>query len=326
MKQIVLDAPGHFSRREADEPVAQVGHATLRISHVGLCGSDYHAFAGTHPIYTYPRVIGHELSGVVMETANGEGAVKAGDRCAIEPYVACGECRTCRRNRPNCCENIRVLGIHVDGGLQEFLQVPQHLLHRSEELSLEQLALVETLGIGAHAVSRSRLEPGEEALVVGAGPIGISVIQFAKAAGAEVRLIERSAARREFARQFVSEISEEFDGRYADVVFDATGNAKAMAASLHLVAPGGRLVFVGLCSEAIAIDDPVLHKREITLLASRNSAHQFPRIIQMMESGTIDTSPWVGARLTLDEVPESFAGLREQADLVKAVVQVSGSG
>ena len=323
MKQIVLDAPGQFSLREVDEPVLQAGHALVRIGNVGLCGSDYHAFAGKHPAYTFPRVIGHELSGVVVDVSGNSTPVKAGDRCAIEPYVACGYCRTCLRNRPNCCENLQVLGIHIDGGLQEYLSVPIPLLHKSDRLNLEQLSLVETLGIGAHAVSRSGLAEGEQALIVGAGPIGLSVIQFAKATGAEVCVMERSASRREFARQFIEHVVETADGRVADVVFDATGNANAMAASLHLVAPGGRLVFVGLCSDAVAIDDPLLHKREITLLASRNSAHQFTRIIGMMETAEIDTSPWIGARLSLDEVPDVFPGLRAQPDLVKAVVQVS---
>ncbi len=323
MKQIVLNEPGRFSSRDAAEPTPQAGFAVVRISNVGLCGSDYHAFAGTHPIYTYPRVIGHELSGVVADLRSEAGGIQEGDHCAIEPYVACGHCRACARNRPNCCENIQVLGIHVDGGLQEYLSVPINLLHRSDKLSLEQLALVETLGIGAHAVSRSNLQAGESALVVGAGPIGLAVMQFAKATGAEVCAIERNTSRQQFARRFIDEVMNEAGDRQADVVFDATGNAKAMEASLQLVAPGGRLVFVGLCSEVIGIDDPTFHKREVTLMASRNSAHQFPRIIQMMESAQIDTSPWIGARLTLDEVPEVFPTLRSRPDLVKAVVQVS---
>ena len=323
MKQIVLEEPGHFVRREAAEPSKQPGQALVRIANVGLCGSDYHAFAGTHPIYTYPRVIGHELSGIVVEPPDDSGRFRAGDQCAIEPYIACGHCYACARSRPNCCENIRVFGIHVDGGLQEFLSVPAELLHRSVNLSLEQLSLVETLGIGAHAVSRSKIQSGESVLVVGAGPIGLAVMQFAKAAGANVKAIERTVQRQEFARRFVDDVVAEAHDSQADVVFDATGNAQAMEASLQLVAPGGRLIFVGLCSGSIAIDDPTFHKREITLMASRNSAHQFPRIIQMMEDAEIDTSPWIGARLALDEVPESFADLRSRPDLIKAVVQVS---
>lgn len=321
MRQIVLEEPGRFARREAKRPIPESHCALVRVGSVGLCGSDYHAFAGRHPAYTFPRVLGHELSGVVVDS--GSGTLKEGQRCAVEPYVACGHCRTCAQGRTNCCENLQVLGIHIDGGLQEYLAVPHSLLHPSEKLSLDQLALVETLGIGAHAVSRSGLKSGESALVIGAGPIGLSVIQFAKATGASVQAVERSPERRRFAQQFISEIEEAPDGLLADVVFDATGNAAAMAASLHNVAPGGRLVFVGLCPDKISIDDPLLHKREITLLASRNSAGQFPRIIRMIESGEIDTAPWISMRLHLNDVPESFAALRSQPNLLKAIVQVN---
>lgn len=321
MRQIVLEEPGRFTRREAKRPTPEDHCALVRVGSVGLCGSDYHAFAGRHPAYTFPRVLGHELSGVVVDS--GSGTLKEGQRCAVEPYVACGHCRTCAQGRTNCCENLQVLGIHIDGGLQEYLAVPHSLLHPSEKLSLDQLALVETLGIGAHAVSRSGLKSGESALVIGAGPIGLSVIQFAKATGASVQAVERSPERRRFAQQFISEIEEAPDGLLADVVFDATGNAAAMAASLHNVAPGGRLVFVGLCPDKISIDDRLLHKREITLLASRNSAGQFPRIIRMIESGEIDTAPWISMRLHLNDVPESFAALRSQPNLLKAIVQVN---
>ena len=123
---------------------------------------------------------------------------RSGDHCAIEPYMSCGKCRACAMGRNNCCENIRLLGIHVDGGMQEYLAVPIELLHRSDRLSLDQLALVETLGIGAHAVKRSGLKSGEEAIVVGTGPIGIAVAQFASALGANVHTVEKSKWRREF--------------------------------------------------------------------------------------------------------------------------------
>ena len=303
-------------------PELSPDQALVRIRRVGVCGSDFHAFRGSQPVYTYPRVLGHEMSGEVVDVPETGGGIAIGDRCAIEPYQACGHCRSCRLDRPNCCEQLRVLGIHVDGGMSGFLRVPAHLLHRSEKLSLDQLALVEPLGIGAHAVQRSKLASGERAIVVGAGPIGLSVVQFARAAGAEVTVIERSEARRTFARQFTDAVLDTAGDLQADVVFDATGNARAMADSLSLVAPAGRLVFVGLTKEPIALDDSLFHVREITLHASRNSAHQFPRIIRMIEEGKIDTAPWINSRLRLREVPEGFDALTERSDLVKAMINV----
>jgi 2-desacetyl-2-hydroxyethyl bacteriochlorophyllide A dehydrogenase len=325
LRQIVLTAPGHFSEREVAPPNASPGEALVKIRKVGVCGSDFHAYTGNHPVYTFPRVLGHEISGEVVDAPRNKAGITVGDRCAIEPYVSCGMCRACRVRRPNCCENLQILGIHVDGGMQGFLSVPLRLLHKSDRLSLDQLALVETLGIGAHAVQRSGLRRDEEVLVVGAGPIGLAVIQFAAAAGAVVRVLERSAARREFARQFVEETLERSDERLANVVFDATGNATAMEASVHLVAPAGRLVFVGICRDSISIEDPLFHTREMTLYASRNSSYQFPRIIRMIEAGDIDTAPWINARLSLRDVPRLFPELPHRPNLVKAIVEVDDS-
>ncbi|MGH9536505.1 MAG: alcohol dehydrogenase catalytic domain-containing protein, partial [Terriglobales bacterium] len=199
MRQIVLSNPGEFVKRDVSVPTFSPGEGLVRIRKVGVCGSDFHAFTGSHPIYTYPRVLGHELAGEVVEVGANDFDIRIGDRCAIEPYISCGQCQPCQAGRTNCCEKLRVIGIHVDGGMQEFLPVPLSLLHKSEKLSLEELALVETLGIGAHAVSRSKIGQGQSALVVGAGPIGLAVAEFARAAGADVCIVEKSQWRRDFA-------------------------------------------------------------------------------------------------------------------------------
>jgi 2-desacetyl-2-hydroxyethyl bacteriochlorophyllide A dehydrogenase len=323
MRQVILEAPGRFSEREVAAPRATPGSALLHIQRVGVCGSDFHAFAGRHPIYTYPRILGHELSGIVLETPSNDRGIKAGDRCAIEPYMSCGQCRVCAQGRNNCCENLRVLGIHVDGGMQEYLSVPVSLLHRSDRLSLDQLALVETLGIGAHAVDRSALKAGDTALVIGAGPIGIAVAQFASARGAGVHIVEKNEWRRGFVQRMGYTATQTPEERRADVVFDATGSAEAMAGSLADVATGGSLVFVGLTKDPVCLDDSLFHRKEVTLLASRNSFGLFPKIIQMIEDGQIDTSPWITDRLQLSEVVSQFVSLPERSTLIKAIVNVN---
>lgn len=323
MKQVVLEAPGRFTQREAPVPVAAAGHALVHVERVGVCGSDFHAFAGRHPIYTYPRIIGHELSGVVREAPTNDKGIEAGDRCAIEPYISCGKCRACARGRYNCCEEIRLLGIHVDGGMQEYLSVPIGLLHKSTKLSVDQLALVETLGIGAHAVNRSGLKPGEEALIVGAGPIGIAVAQFASALNARVHIVEKNEWRRAFVEGLGYTSSPSPEGHQADAVFDATGSAAAMASSLSYVATGGSLVYVGLTRDPVCIDDALFHRREVTLLASRNSFGLFPRIIHLIEEGKIDTSQWITDRLKLSEVTSQFNSLPARQNLIKAIVEVN---
>ena len=325
MRRILLNAPGELIDLEVPRPKPSSGQVLVRVHRVGVCGSDFHALAGRHPIYTYPRVLGHELSGEIVEAPQNTRGLSPGDRCAVEPYISCGQCRTCRAGRTNCCEQLRLIGVHVDGGMQGFLGVPIDLLHKSERLSLDQLALVETLGIGAHAVRRSQLRAGEEVLVVGAGPIGLAVSQFATAIGAKVAVIEINDRRRQFAQKLGVEALPTPDGRVADVVFDATGSATVMANSMNYVAPGGRLVFAGLTRDAVQIDDALLHRREITIYASRNSCGQFPSIIRMLEEDKINTDPWITDRISLGEVPAKLNGLATKSGMMKAVVEVQES-
>ena len=186
MRQIVLEQPGQFREQAVDPMEANPGEAFVRVHRVGVCGTDLHAFAGRQPFFTYPRILGHELGVEVISAPANHKGIGAGTRCAVEPYISCGKCHACRLSRPNCCESLKVMGVHCEGGMRPFLNVPVELLHKSDTLSLDQLALVETLGIGAHAVERAQLEAGEFTLVIGAGPIGLSVIQFAQLAGARV--------------------------------------------------------------------------------------------------------------------------------------------
>jgi 2-desacetyl-2-hydroxyethyl bacteriochlorophyllide A dehydrogenase len=325
MRRILLNAPGEFVDLAVPRPVPSSGQALVRIHRVGVCGSDFHALAGRHPIYTYPRVLGHELSGEIVEVPENTRGLRPGDRCAIEPYISCGQCRTCKVGRTNCCEQLRLIGVHVDGGMQGFLGVPIELLHKSEQLSLDQLALVETLGIGAHAVRRSLLKTGEEVLVVGGGPIGLAVSQFATAIGGKVTVVETNEWRRKFAHDMGLQVLATPEGQLADVILDATGNATVMSDSLNNVAPGGRLVFVGLTRDPVRIDDALLHRREVTIYASRNSCGQFPSIIRMLEENKINTEPWITDRIHLDEVPLRLKELSEKLGMMKAVVDVQDS-
>lgn len=322
MLQVALERPSHFVARTADPPEAPPGHALVRPHAVGVCGTDLHAFAGRQAFFTYPRIIGHELGVEVLSVPPGEHAVRVGDRCAVEPYIHCGVCHACRLGKTNCCESLQVLGVHTDGGMRGQFAVPCTHLYPSDSLSYEQLALVETLGIGQHAVERSGLRRGESALVVGAGPIGLAVARFAMTVGANVRVLDVNGGRRSFVAKWGIETLGQPDNRLSEVVFDATGNANAMAASVELVAFGGRLVFVGIVLDKVSLDDVLFHRRELTLLASRNSAGAFPNVLRKVESGEIDTSYWVTHRMGLRDVPERFRELPTMPGLVKAIIEV----
>jgi 2-desacetyl-2-hydroxyethyl bacteriochlorophyllide A dehydrogenase len=338
MKTIVLDRPGSFSFVDAP-PVdrQEAGEALVRIRRIGVCGTDLHAFKGDQPFFTYPRVLGHELGAEIVSIDENNAGLCVGDRCAIEPYLNCGTCVACRRGRTNCCVNLRLLGVHIDGGMCELLSVPVAKLHRSEVLSLDQLALIEPLSIGAHAVGRAGIEPGETALVVGAGPIGLSVIQFASAAGARVIVCDLNLERLKFAAEHFEIVSaipagEDLAGKLAElttgemptVVFEATGSQRSMNSSFGLIANGGRLVLVGLVLDDITFYDPDAHRRELTLLCSRNAtSRDFQLVRQRLESGAIDINPWITHRVPFEDVIGQFEGwLDPQSRFIKAIVEI----
>jgi 2-desacetyl-2-hydroxyethyl bacteriochlorophyllide A dehydrogenase len=258
----------------------------------------------------------------VLGVPSGEHGLKVGDRCAVEPYLYCGGCPVCLAGRTNCCETLRCLGVHVDGGMVERLAIPVTHLHRSERLSFEQLALVETLGIGRHAVTRAGLQPFERVLIIGGGPIGLATARFASLAGGLVTVCDVNSTRREFAQRLGFATVDSTDSLY-DVVFDCTGSKASMDKATERAAFGGAVVFVGLVNDRVSFDDPLVHRRELTIMASRNSAGAFGPIIQLIGMGRIDTTPWVTHRLRLDEVPARFEStLVRGSGVLKGIVTV----
>lgn len=337
MLQIVLEKPGQFIATDGPEPVLQPGEALVRVHRIGVCGTDLHAFAGRQPYFSYPRILGHELGVEVIDPGSESHGLMAGDKCSIEPYINCGHCIACRRGKPNCCTTLNVMGVHSDGGMRPFFAVPARKLHRSAKLGYDELALVETLGIGAHAVERAEMRREDFVLVIGAGPIGLSVIQFALVSGATVAVMDVSESRLAFCRDQLGvkhtvtagegaaeRIKQIGDGDLPTIVMDATGNPKSMAATFELVAHGGRIVFVGLVQADISFNDPNFHRREITLCASRNAPPgTFREIIGLVEAGKIDTRPWITHRFGLAETPTVFP--REIAGnpaVLKAMIEV----
>lgn len=333
MKTIILQKPGEFRVIERDAPAdLQRGFARVRVRRIGICGTDWHAFHGRQPFFNYPRVLGHEL-GVEVEAVNDpQSPLKPGDRCSVEPYLNCGRCIACRNGKGNCCVDLKVLGVHVDGGMTEVLDIPVHKLHASAKLTLDQLALVETLGIGCHAVSRASVQAGERVLVIGAGPIGLSVIPFVHAAGATAIVTDISASRLAFCRtqmqvkqtiDAAQGIVEQLSGDLPTCVIDATGRPESMERCFDLIAPGGRIVFVGLFPGEVKFNDPNFHRREITLMGSRNALPQdFRHIIQLIEAGRLDTTPWITHRASATDLPSVVAAWQQpDANLLKAMLE-----
>lgn len=337
MVALTLAAPEEFEFIEQAEPAPPAaGEALVAVREVGVCGTDMSGYLGKMPFIRYPRVLGHELGVEVVAVGGGVENVKPGDRCAVEPYLNCGDCPSCRAGRTNCCEKLEVLGVHCDGGLRARILLPAHKLHPANDLAFGQLALVETLGIGCHAVNRGEPAEGGNILIIGAGPIGLSVLEFARLVGARVFVVEPNAGRRAFVQQTYGvgdvhaalepgEFADLTHGRLAQVVFDASGNAACMAGAIEHASFGGRVVFVGITTEPVPLNDPLFHRRELTLLATRNAvAPDFTRIIALIRAGGINTRSWITHRVKFPAVPEAFPGLlKPDSGVVKAVIEMA---
>jgi 2-desacetyl-2-hydroxyethyl bacteriochlorophyllide A dehydrogenase len=338
MRQVVLSEPARLILHNVAEPAASApGQALVRVRRVGICGTDLHAFEGRQPFFRYPRVLGHEIAAEVVQVGDNPAGLQAGDPCVIIPYLHCGACVACRQGKTNCCVRLQVLGVHIDGGLQDLLAVPTHALVPAHGLSLDQMAMVENQSIGAHAVRRAQLATGETVLVVGAGPIGFGVAQFARLEGAQVMVADLSEARLDLARRWLAPrealtAGPELEARLAEltggdlpgVVFDCTGSAASMMQSFHYVASGGRLVLVGLAQADLTFHDPEFHRRELTVLSSRNATRQdFEHVIAAMAAGQVVTEPLTARHVALEELPAAFpAWLDPQAGVLKATVEL----
>ncbi|RJT40258.1 zinc-binding alcohol dehydrogenase family protein [Mesorhizobium waimense] len=337
MKAVVCRSPGDLVVEDRPAPGAPPpGWALVAVSHVGICGTDYHIFEGKHPFLAYPRIMGHEVSGTVVDKGDGV-ALAIGEPVIINPYLACGKCIACRHGKPNCCVKIEVLGVHRDGAMCEQILVPAQNLYPANGLSLADAAAVEFLAIGAHAVRRARADPGARTLVIGAGPIGLGTALFARIAGLDVSLLDMSTERLGFAeselgfatldgsRQTAAELVQDAtDGEGFDVVFDATGNTKSVQSAFAHVAHGGTLVLVSVVKDDISFSDPEFHKREMTLVGSRNALKaDFDHVAASIRNGAVPMAKLVTHRTTLGQAPLDLARWAQQkSGLIKAVIEV----
>jgi len=338
MYAVVLAEPGSMALVNRPEPEAPAhGQVLVAVRRVGICGTDHHAFGGTQNFIEYPRVLGHELAVEVVAVGAGVEDLEPGDQCAVLPYLWCGACSPCRRGRSNCCERISVLGVTVDGGLREHMVVPATQLFHSDNLDLDQLVLIETLGIGWHAVARARPRTSDSVLVLGAGPIGLAVTLAADHAGAHVVVADLATERVEFADRagidavvvepgFVDIVRDRCGGHLPGVVFDASGSRTSMESAFNLVGPAGTVVLVGHTTGAITFANPTFHARELDVLGSRNATVQdWKGVITAVESGALDARNWINHRSTLADIVDDLPRLASEAgSVMKTVVTVGG--
>jgi 2-desacetyl-2-hydroxyethyl bacteriochlorophyllide A dehydrogenase len=338
MKYIVCEEPGNFQLKEKAAPVRKSGEALLHVHKVGICGTDLHAYAGNQAFFIYPRILGHELATQVVEIDENDHGIKAGDNVIVMPYLSCGKCVACRNGKTNCCTNISVLGIHGDGGMQEYIAVPQNILLPAGNLSNDEMAIVEPLAIGAHAIRRAAVQPGETVVIIGCGPIGIGLMKLAQIAGAKVIAMDMNEDRLKYAKEEigvdhivnvakdpVKVISEITEGDMATAVFDATGHKGALESGIDYMSHGGRYILVGLSKGELTFVHPKIHAKETTILCSRNATTEdFENVIEVLKSGQFPTSSFVTHSVDYTQMIEKFdSWLKPETGVIKATVNFS---
>ena len=337
MKTLVCTKPGEFKYATGEIPQQQPGKALIKIKRIGICGTDLHAFEGTQPYFDYPRILGHELSGELVAFDNAPG-FEIGEAVTFIPYFYCGKCVACRNGKQNACEKIKVCGVHQDGGMVEYISVPSYSLVHGDGLSFDALALVEPLAIGAHGIRRAGVTKDEFVLVVGAGPIGLGTMEFARIAGGKVIALDINDDRLRFCREKLkvehvvnatdADVSEQLKsitkGDMPTVVIDATGNLKAINNAFQYLSHGGRYVLVGLQKGDICFSHPEFHKREATLMSSRNATRQdFAHVISSMKKKLVDPTNYITHRVDFDQVKDEFERWLNPANgVIKAMVEI----
>ena len=333
MKTLICKEPFKLTYEERAKPTANENEVVMQIAAVGVCGTDIHAYAGNQPFFSYPRVLGHEASGVITEIGKNVFDFKIGQRVALIPYVSCDECDACKSGKTNCCEKISVIGVHEDGAFSEYLAVPaKNILPIADSVDFTTAALIEPFAISAHAVRRAQLNKGDDVLVVGAGPIGLGTAAIAFADGANVVVADTSSERRLHIQKQLpgikafdpanEKLEDFFNGKLPLIVIDATGNPKAMNNAVNSIRHGGRIVFVGLFKGNLEIHDPDFHKKETTMMGSRNATFEdFSKVQKLMSEGKISAKMMLTHLFDYDELGDIYEEkITKNKALIKSVI------
>jgi 2-desacetyl-2-hydroxyethyl bacteriochlorophyllide A dehydrogenase len=318
MQQWTCIQPGNFELEQTEMPQRSEGYSLLRILSIGICGTDIHAYAGNQPFFKYPRVLGHELAAEVIESES----FQAGELVTIIPYFNCQTCHACTQGKPNCCENLNVFGVHIDGGMRKYICVEDRYILPGNGLSADELALVEPLAIAAHGIRRANIQAGQKVLVLGAGPIGLFTMLLAKIQGAFVEVIETNETRLAFCRQHLA-VAVANQANYQTVI-DATGNRAAIESGFAKIAHGGQYVLIGLQKDAISFIHPEFHKREATLMSSRNATHEdFLYVMKLFKTKQINPQTFISHRYDWSEVNKIFKTIHQpDQKVIKGIINI----
>ena len=328
MKTVLLKKPGEIGISDIETTTRLEGQILIKVRSAGICGSDIGAYKGVNPLVSYPRIIGHEIAGEVVEVATDETEFKVGDRVILEPYVYCGKCYPCSIGHTNCCENLTVRGVHIEGGMAEYVSHPRHLLHKvPESIPWHLVPMAEPLVIAMHAIKQAETISGQHVVVTGAGQIGLLAAQYALTLGAIPIVVDPVDERLTLARTLgvthtinpvgcdaVAEILSITQGRMAEAVIECSGAAPAIRGAVDYVSYAGHIALVGWPKGDIPMPTALFTKKELTIRGSRNSVGQFPESLRLIAEGKVNVEALLTKTVSMDETPATVADIAEHPD------------
>jgi 2-desacetyl-2-hydroxyethyl bacteriochlorophyllide A dehydrogenase len=335
MRAVMMSAPHEMQVGSWETPQPDRDEVLVSVAAAGICAGDMYFYLGKNPYARYPQVCGHEIAGTVVEVGRDVNGLQPGTRVVVEPFIGCGSCYPCRIGKSNCCSSLQIIGVHRAGGYAEYLTAPAKNIYPVPDGMLMTVAsFAEPVAIGVQACRRGNVTKGEYVLVLGCGPIGLALIEVAKARGAHVVAADVLPHRLEIAAKvgaealvsdedLVTAILEQTNGEGAHVVIEATGNPKVMEKTPDLVASGGRIVIVGLVKDGTTVSFPGLDftRKEMTLVGSRASVNCFPESLQLLANGAV-TYPRVATEFSMWDAPKVFADLAKNPGAVHKGVLV----
>ncbi|WP_446897653.1 zinc-binding alcohol dehydrogenase family protein [Clostridium sp. LBM24168] len=336
MKSVYLESPKNIRIKEIEEPSRKENEALIKVKAAGICGSDVGAYRGVNNTVSYPRIIGHEIAGEVLEIGENSKGIQKGDRVVVDPYIYCGKCYPCSLGRTNCCEDLKVLGVQTDGAMQEIFTHPKDLLVKApENVSWEELSVAEPLTIALHGIHRTKVKKGEHVVINGAGPIGILMALCAEIYGAIPILMDVVDKRLDFAHKLgieniinvlnvdgLEKIKKITNGRGAEVVIEASGANSAIRNSIDYVSYAGRIALTGWPKKDTRLPTDLITKKELDIRGSRTSAGEFEEALKLISEGSIDVKPIISKIVSLDEAPQAVIDLSDHPEEYLKIIAV----
>ena len=333
----MIDEPFKIHVGDTEMPVSKEGEALLKVMYGGICGADVASYIGNQPFTTYPRIPGHEFSAEIVSIPENDRGLKAGDIVTANPYFNCGECYSCKRGFVNCCTDNQTMGVQRDGAFREYIVMPVERIYEGKGLSAKELALVEPFTISYHALHRAKVKPGDNVLVVGAGPIGLFALIAAKAQGAKVYSADILPGRLEKALHFGADgviNSKEKDireeamritgGNGFDVCVEACGQSVTFLSCIDCAAFAANIILIGNGKKETTFLHSILLKKELNVFGSRNSYPQdFRAVIDLIASGKVNVLDMVSDIYTIDRADEAFKALsNNDGSLAKVLINI----